>query len=111
MVGIYGGELKSSDFNDMSAALITELQELLTVGINVDKYQLHLTVNLVAVVCDAPARSNVKYIVGHNFTAGCDRCQVLGRRMGGRMTFPNVGSRRADSTSSVVLENLELWVA
>ncbi|KAH9595763.1 hypothetical protein MS3_00001695 [Schistosoma haematobium] len=73
----------------MSATLITELQELLTVGINVDKYHLHLTVKLVAVICDAPARSNVKYIVGHNGIAGCDKCQVLGTRMGGRMTFPN----------------------
>ncbi|VDP32779.1 unnamed protein product [Schistosoma curassoni] len=73
----------------MSAALITELQELLKVGVNVDKYQLHLTVKLVAVICDAPDRSNVKYIVGHNGIAGCDRCQVLGRRMSGRMTFPD----------------------
>ncbi|CAH8563216.1 unnamed protein product [Schistosoma curassoni] len=48
VVGIYGGEVKPSDFNDMSATLITELQELLTVGINVDKYHLHLTVKLVA---------------------------------------------------------------
>ncbi|VDP32672.1 unnamed protein product [Schistosoma curassoni] len=88
IVGIYGGEVKPSDFN-MSAALTTELQELLTVGINVDKFHVHLTVKLVAVICDAPARSNVRYVVGHNATAGCDKCQVFGTRMSGRMTFPN----------------------
>ncbi|VDO71174.1 unnamed protein product [Schistosoma curassoni] len=59
IVGIYGGEVKPSDFNNMSAAPITELHELLTVGINVDKFQAHLTVILVAVICNALARSNV----------------------------------------------------
>ncbi|VDP70666.1 unnamed protein product [Schistosoma mattheei] len=62
IVGIYGGEVKPFDFN-MSAALITELQELLTVCISADKCQVHLTAKLVAVICDTPARSYVRYVV------------------------------------------------
>ncbi|VDP77143.1 unnamed protein product [Schistosoma mattheei] len=89
IVGIYGSEVEPSDFKDMSAALITELHELLTVGINVDKFQVHLTVKLVAVICDALALSNVRHLVGQNATTGCDKFQALGTRMGGRMTFPN----------------------
>ncbi|VDP84692.1 unnamed protein product [Schistosoma mattheei] len=89
IIGIYSGEVKPYDFNDMSAALITELQELLTVGINVDKFHVHLTVKLAAVIYGAPARSNIRYVVGHNATASCDKRQVLGTRTCGRMTLPN----------------------
>lgn len=54
--GNYGGEVKPSDFNEVFAALVTGFQELLTVGIYVDQCQGHLTVKLVAVICDTPAR-------------------------------------------------------
>lgn len=84
MVGIYSG-----DFNEMSAAVVDELEELLTIGLNVDKHQVHLTLKLVAVICDIPARSSVRYVVGHNGTAGCDKCEVLRARLNGRMTLPN----------------------
>lgn len=54
--GNYGGEVKPSDFNEVFAALVTGFRELLTVGIYVDQCQGHLTVKLVAVICDTPAR-------------------------------------------------------
>lgn len=73
----------------MSAALLTELKELLTVGLHVNKCQLHLIVKLVAVICDTATRSNVRYVVRNNDTTGCDKCKVLGTRLGGRITFPN----------------------
>lgn len=73
----------------MSADLVTELRELLRVGLHVDKCQLHLTVKLVDVICDTLARSEFRYVVEYNSTAGCDKHEVLGTRLFGRMNFPN----------------------
>uniref|UniRef100_A0A183L270 CCHC-type domain-containing protein n=1 Tax=Schistosoma curassoni TaxID=6186 RepID=A0A183L270_9TREM len=89
IVWIHGGEVKPSDFNEISAATVTELQELLTLGLYVDKCQVRFTVKLVTVICDTLARSEVRYVVGHNGIAGCDNCQDSGIQQGGRMTFSN----------------------
>ncbi|VDP51214.1 unnamed protein product [Schistosoma margrebowiei] len=54
---------------------------------------------MAAVICDAPARSSVRYTVNHNGKVGCDRCIVVGRRHEGKTTFPNgVYTSRTDDT-------------
>ena len=89
LVGIYGGLSKPADFNDFSEDVISELEVLSSDKLCVLRRNIRLTVRLCAVVCDTPARSFAKYTIGHNDTAGCDKCIVLGRRQEGRMTFGN----------------------
>lgn len=55
------------------------------------KFNKYIAVKLSAVICDAPARSDVRYTVNHNGKAGCDRCIVVGRRLDGKMASPNGG--------------------
>lgn len=43
---------------------------------------------MIVVICGVHACTDVKYIVNHNGSAGC-RFVVVGRRLDGKLTFPN----------------------
>ncbi|CAH8556974.1 unnamed protein product [Schistosoma intercalatum] len=99
MIGIYGGNSKPAEFNEFSADTISEIKEMTDVGLFSVKFNKCIAIRLAAVICDAPARSSVRYTVNHNGKAGCDRCTVLGRRLEGKTTFPNgVHTLRTDDT-------------
>ncbi|CAH8821342.1 unnamed protein product, partial [Trichobilharzia szidati] len=89
MIGIYGGPSKPSSYRELCNDLVSELKDILSQGIHITKLNRHFNVRLTAVICDAPARADVKFIVGHNASAGCDKCTVTGRKVDGRMTFGN----------------------
>ncbi|CAH8557459.1 unnamed protein product [Schistosoma margrebowiei] len=99
MIGIYGGNSKPAEFNEFSANTISEIKEMTDVGLFSVKFNKCIAIRLAAVICDAPARSSVRYTVNHNGKAGCDRCTVLGRRLEGKTTFANgVYTLRTDDT-------------
>ncbi|VDP43595.1 unnamed protein product [Schistosoma margrebowiei] len=89
MIGIYVGNTKPAEFNKISADTISEIKEITDVGLLSFKFNKYIAIKLPVVICDAPSSSDVRYTVNHNGKAGCDRCIVLGRLIGGKMTFPN----------------------
>ncbi|XP_018647961.1 hypothetical protein Smp_101840 [Schistosoma mansoni] len=89
MIGIYGGDTKPAQFNEISADTISEIKEMTETGLLSVRFNKYIAIKLTAVICDAPARPDVRYTVDHNGKAGCDRCVVNGRRLDGKMTFPN----------------------
>ncbi|CAH8609413.1 unnamed protein product [Schistosoma rodhaini] len=89
MIGIYGGNTKPAQFNEISAHTISEIKEMTDMGLLSVRFNKYIAIKLTAVICDAPARSDVGCTVNHNGKAGCDRCVVNGRRLDGKMTFPN----------------------
>lgn len=48
------------------------------------------SINIVCFICDAPARSFVKGIVGHSGYWGCERCTQKGTAIGSLVTFPRI---------------------
>ncbi|CAH8292682.1 unnamed protein product [Schistosoma rodhaini] len=87
MIGIYGGNTKPAQFNEISADTISEIKEMTETGLLSVRFNKYIAIKLSAVICDAPARSDVRYTVNHNAKVGCDRCVVNGRRLDGTMTF------------------------
>ncbi|VDP28686.1 unnamed protein product [Schistosoma margrebowiei] len=71
------------DFRFSSPQILLGLKEMTDVGLFSVKFNKCIAIRLEAVICDAPARSSVRYTVNHNGKAGCDRCTVLGRRLEG----------------------------
>lgn len=68
---------------------ISELKEISDVGLHSVESNKYIVIKLVAVIGDAPARSDVTYTVIHTGKEGCDRCVVEDRRFKERMIFPN----------------------
>uniref|UniRef100_A0A3Q0KUN2 Calcium-transporting atpase sarcoplasmic/endoplasmic reticulum type (Calcium pump),putative n=1 Tax=Schistosoma mansoni TaxID=6183 RepID=A0A3Q0KUN2_SCHMA len=89
MIGIYEGNTKPAQFNEISAETVSEIKEMTDMGPLSVKFNKYIAIKLTEVICDAPARSDVRYTVNHNGKAGCDRCVVNGRRLDGKMIFPN----------------------
>lgn len=69
---IYYGSSKPPSLKYYLEELITELNELITNGF---KYEnVVIAVHVICFTCDAPARSFLKNIKGHNSRNGCERC-------------------------------------
>lgn len=56
-------------------------------GLHNARFNKHIDIKLVTVICDAPGYSDVRYTVNPNGKVGCDRCVVVGRHLEGRMIF------------------------
>lgn len=54
--------------------------------------------NLQYFVCDAPARSFLKAIVGHNGKKGCERCTQSGKKVGGVVFAKTTSRKRTDES-------------
>lgn len=59
-------------------------------GIGISIGDVHVRVSIGATVCDAPARSYVKCIVGHNGYYACERCNQKGQHIENRVTSPKL---------------------
>ncbi|VDP38149.1 unnamed protein product [Schistosoma margrebowiei] len=89
MMAIYGGNSKPAEFNEFSADTISEIKEMIDVGLFSVKFNKCIVIRLAAVICDVPARSSVRYTVNHNGKSGCNRCTVIERRLEEKTTFLN----------------------
>ncbi len=72
-VGIYCGSKKPESSNEFLSPLVSEILEL-----NI-KVQLFC--------CDAPARSYISGVKGHNAFSGCSKCKQVGKTVQNRVTF------------------------
>lgn len=60
-----------------------------------------------SIVCDAPARSFLKNIKGHNSLNGCERCVAVGSFADNRTTFSSSACFNADKRCHDKFVNLE----
>ena len=95
-IKIFFEEKKPKSCRAFLSRFISELGNLLSEGITFDGR--NFKVNVRAILCDAPARSFVKGIVGHNGCNACEGCNQYGVYTHRRITFPFVlsGNLRTD---------------
>lgn len=84
-VSIYAGHGKPKSSIEYLLQFVLELNNLLSSGIEIiDK---HFDVQVKHFVCDTPARSFVKSVLGHSAKKGCERCNVIGHKVDGVLVF------------------------
>lgn len=86
VLGLYYGEDKPASSNELLKISIQDL-------INCSNITLlngrTLKVKVHSIVCDAPARSFILNVKGHNGYFGCNKCIVEGEYFDHRVTFPD----------------------
>lgn len=90
-VGIYYGLKKPESSSEFLKLFVTEMEKIRDQGILFNRSIYFLKIN--AFICDAPAKSFVKCIVGHNGYHGCGKCTQHGE-WNGRTFFPETNFQR-----------------
>lgn len=85
VIALYSGKSKPSDVNSFLNDFVMEMIQLHVKGMSING--TNITVGIRAVLCDAPARSFIKGIVGHTSKNGCERCTILGVSVNRRVVF------------------------
>lgn len=87
VIGLYHGYEKPKEANDFLKMFIEESVEILTNGFihNDTLYQVEIR----GFVCDVPAKSFIKYTVGHSGYMSCSKCQVEGN-FDRKICFPQI---------------------
>lgn len=102
-VGIYWGYKKPIDSNEFLLDFYEEMKMLLQNGIDleIEEKNVHKTVILDAIICDAPAKSFVLKIKGHSGFFSCTRCETSGIYKKNRLCFPEIGATKRTHESFV----------
>ena len=89
VVALYIGQTKPKSVSEFLDDFVSEVSELQTVGFvcSICKSTDHRKVLFHSIIADAPARSFLKNIKGHNSLHGCERCLALGVSISSRTTF------------------------
>ena len=90
VIAIYSGSKKPDSVHDFLKDFISEMKDLQKNQITVNGKSY--SVNLAAIICDAPARSFVKCTKGHSGYNSCERCTQEGDYYDNRMTFPEMAA-------------------
>ncbi|CAH1107023.1 unnamed protein product [Psylliodes chrysocephalus] len=101
-VALYCGTTKPKNINNYLKDFISEINELVLNGIYIDN--TNVQINLFCITCDAPARSYLKCIVGHNGTYGCERCHQKGTYFNRRIIYLSTNSRERTHEDFVAKE-------
>lgn len=95
-IAIFHAYAKPNSLADYLSEFIVEAKTLLQDGVRIENklYQF----NLQAIICDAPARSFLKCIIGHTGYHSCERCKIKGQYLQNRIVFNDFGAdeRRTD---------------
>lgn len=87
VIALFYGAEKPNNLADLLKDFVLEYSNMSN-GFEVNDYRF--TLKLSSIICDAPARSFVKQVIGHNGKHACERCCVIGKRIGGRMVFNEI---------------------
>lgn len=88
-VGIYYGIQKPNNIFDFLNPFINELVDLMTRGIIIEQGN-KISVKLIGICCDAPAKKDLLGIKGHGGYNSCTKCTVHGRTNERRRTFTDL---------------------
>lgn len=96
IIGCYIGIKKPYDINCFLHDFVNDISEINDQGGIIIKNEM-LKVEIRAFICDAPAKSFVCGIKGHNSLSGCPKCQQVGQRVDNVTTFSTTtGEKRTD---------------
>lgn len=108
IIGVFLGLTKPKNCNEFLMQFVVELKELINTGIKVnDKY---ITVNLYALICDAPAKSFILNFKGHNVKNSCLRCMCIGERKDSRTYFSNLDAPLRTHASFITYTDCEFHI-
>ena len=111
IVAMFSGQSKPSPLEEYLKDFVTEYKHLKDNGI-VSKGQTY-TVNIHALICDAPARAYLKCIKGHTSYESCERCLMRGTHVERRIVFSEqeCTSRTDDGFSRVEYSNHQTGIS
>ena len=87
VVAVYCSNTKPNSIQEYLFDFLMELETLKQDGIIYDDDLDSLQVSISAFICDAPARSFLKCIKGHNAYYSCERCTIRGTYTEGRVVY------------------------
>lgn len=85
IVAIFCGQKKPSPLEEFLSDFLNEYKHLQDNGISYEDQTY--TVQIEALICDAPARAYLKCIKNHNAYDSCERCVIRGEHVEGRIVF------------------------
>ncbi|XP_076294813.1 uncharacterized protein LOC143215984 [Lasioglossum baleicum] len=92
MVGIYHGYEKPKDINNFLYDFVEEAKDLINNGFLINEQHFHLHIK--SFICDAPAKSSIKYVKGHTGYHSCTKCCIEGDFIDNRVCFPALNNIR-----------------
>lgn len=91
LVGLYYGKTKPNSSNELMSEFVKEMLNLQNNGMMFNGSNFKIKIN--AIICDAPAKSFLLCVKGHNSYFGCNKCYCEGSFVQNRMTFPELNCR------------------
>ena len=91
MIGIYHGNEKPQNANEFLNDFVKEAIELVRNGFSYSSQ--HFSVEIKAFICDAPAKSFIKFVKGHSGYFSCTKCYTEGE-YSNRIYFPDIHNLR-----------------
>lgn len=92
----FGMQLKPSTLEQFLENFVEEMEELSTNGFEFNGHVYDVSIH--NFICDVPARSFVKYTIGHSGLFSCEKCEVEGEWYHNRMVYLNNGQKRTDQS-------------
>ena len=87
IVGLYYGPNKPDSMDDFLDKFLEEYAMVRELGLS--HANKRYNVDLMCWICDAPARSMLKCIKGHSGYYACERCNIKGERVEGKIVYPS----------------------
>lgn len=88
IIGIYHGNEKPKDANDFMKFFVNESIDVIHNGISFNNHIYQVRIK--AFICDVPAKSYIKYVMGHSGYDSCSKCKIKGVYMERRVCFPDI---------------------
>lgn len=96
VVAIHAGTSKPKSLQKYLSDFIEELNNLLINGIVIGGQKF--AIQLQCFICDRPARSFIKGIIGHGGYYACERCCIRGEDCDNRVIYPKMGEKRTNDS-------------
>lgn len=84
-VGIYVGVKKPDCIASYLEDFVNEMKDIMENGVLTAEH--HLSIEIRAVVCDAPAKAFICGVPGHVAFHGCTKCTQVGKKIGNVLTY------------------------
>ncbi|XP_046485090.1 uncharacterized protein [Neodiprion pinetum] len=90
IVGIYHGNEKPLDSNDLLQYFVEDALKVCGSGIDIQGHEISCGIGVF--ICDAPAKAYITDTKGHNAYFGCSKCMQEGEFKVNRLTYPETGA-------------------
>lgn len=87
-IAIYSGNAKPMSADEYLHDFIEEINQLLDEGIIINRHRFEVKIH--SFICDTPARSFLKGVMGHGGFWACERCEIKGERVNRRTVYPPI---------------------